>query len=130
MTSMRTGSVVNFPREKCFVGCDNGRGIHYGSLVTDSVVPENYRDAVLALRHFFSRFTQAMKVDVTYDDDGSPVISISGDPGERFSKEFKLQYGYQEGLHWKAIHKIVDPLEARLNPNLMFGWGFFDGSML
>ena len=131
--SLMSTSSATFPRVSGFIGCDNGKGIKYGSLVPDDKVPDNFRTAVLELRQFFQRFGD-IKVDVTHDDEGNPVINIHGEPGRKFEEEFNMRYRLEDGTHWKAIHKIIDPHDARLTPNLMYVWGsfngFLDGSML
>ena len=144
MSSMSTSNVVNFPRVH-FLGCpDNGKGIAYGHWMPDEKVPENYKDAVLALREFFAKngIPGAMKVDVVYFDDGDPVISMGGYPGDALvSKnpgDGKFYDSSQEGsLLWKAIHEVIDPFNVNLNPYLRFARGmgsrdvgFYDASLM
>ena len=141
MTSMSTSNAVSFPRVH-FTGCpNNGNGIAYGHWIPDEKVPENYRDAVLALREFFDKngISGKMKVEVVYFDDGSPVISIAGYPGDALvkkgkPKEPKFYDSSQEApLLWKAIHEVIDPFNVDLNPYIQFAnqsdLGFFDASL-
>ncbi len=127
---------VKFPRETSFVGCKNEQGIEYGSLVPDAEVPEEYRVAVLELRDFFiQEGATEIRVDVVRFDDDSPVIQISGEPGEAFRRKYNATgSALEEPSYWQAIYKIIDPFEVDLNPYLEFvpgirrGMGFYDAS--